>query len=111
MWLDSLTIIRRQLHTVCAISCAMTRETQSLLDMDETTSSCSMDDSRYSTRPQFSMAPALKSGIATWSAAYTSNQISFNLPTPLTPTKYRLYNSIIIGITDVEICLDYFFFN
>lgn len=57
----------RWLLTVCAISCATISVTMYLLELDDTSGSYSNAVSRYITRPQFSIAPPLKSGTATWS--------------------------------------------
>lgn len=77
--------------TVWAISWAMTRETQYLLEMDEYSSECRRAVSRYSTSPQFSIAPALKSGIATWSSN-TKNDMWINICF----VKGRRHSSVIV---------------
>lgn len=53
--------------TICASSCEMTDTTHFLSSMDEAAGLYKRAGSLYMIRPQFSMAPALKSGIAIWS--------------------------------------------
>ena len=66
--------------TEWAISWATMSETQYLFEMLDFCSSWSNVDSRYKTNPQFSIAPALKSGTATWSTRSRSNNLR---PSPL----------------------------
>ena len=61
-------IVTRSPNHICAISCAMISTIRCRVPGDELAVSKSSATSRYVTAPQFSIAPAAKSGSAMWSS-------------------------------------------
>ena len=62
------SIVTRSPNHMCAISWATTSATRCRVPADEFWLSTNSAVSRYVTAPQFSIAPAAKSGIAMWSS-------------------------------------------
>ena len=68
-------IVTRSPNHMCAISCEMIAATICRVTIELFCSSTSSATSRYVIAPQFSIAPAAKSGMARWSSLGSGNGI------------------------------------